>query len=396
MLQAERQQSSLSGDESILYQQSLNQLKKVYAELLSLSTKRLCDLHALHDFVTVATDELDWLNANESIELNRDWSDTSMNLSALNHNYKQLVSEYNGREQQIRVAMEKGEGLVASHPASKLVANFMQEIQEQRSWLFQLINCFEVHFKHLAEFQNFYNDVSEQKEWLVARKELLETKFSDSDFNLDRGDILLRGMQSVLDELNQFGSVVDKLAKRSQSILPLTERKQIIHNKQYVVQSLCTYKDKIVLEKGETAELLDNSDQVHWRVRTAKYGDKVIPSVCLLIPPPNEEATELVNKLRLSQSKMIELWQKKQIQLRRNMILATIRVVREWSFEHFLGLGYEQRNAIRRALNEDSDKVLSESDPADPQLSRLKQEMIEVNRLFDEFERRANSEGKFN
>lgn len=396
VLQAERQQSSLSGDESILYQQALNQLKKVYAELLSLSTKRLCDLHALHDFVTVATDELDWLNANESAELNRDWSDTSMNLSALNHNYKQLVSEYNGREQQIRVAMEKGEGLAASHPASKLVTQFLQEIQEQRSWLFQLINCFEVHFKHLAEFQNFYNDVSEQKEWLVARKELLETKFSDSDFNLDRGDILLRGMQSVLDELNHFGSVVNKLAKRSQSILPLTERKQIIHNKQYVVQSLCTYKDKIVLEKGETAELLDNSDQVHWRVRTAKYGDKAIPSVCLLIPPPNEEATELVNKLRLSQSKMIELWQKKQIQLRRNMILATIRVVREWSFEHFLGLGYEQRSAIRRALNEDSDKVLSESDPADPQLTRLKQEMIEVNRLFDEFERRANSEGKFN
>lgn len=397
VLQAERQQSNLSGDESLLYQQSLNQLKKVYAELLSLSTKRLCDLHALHDFITVATDELDWLSSNENIELSRDWSDTSMDLSTLNHNYKQMVNDFNEREQQTRATMEKGEGLVAQHPASKLVANYMQEIQEQRSWLYQLIHCFEVHFKNLAEFQNFYNDISDQKEWLVARKELLETKYSDSDFNLDRGDILLRGMQTVLDELNQFGSIVDKLAKRSQSIVPLKERKQLASNKQYAVQSLCTYKqdDKIVLEKGETAQLLDISGH-QWRVRTSKGGEKVIPSACLMIPPPNDEAFDLVNKLRLSQQKIIELWQKKQIQLRRNMILATIRVVKEWSFDHFLGMGYEQRNAIRRALNEDSDKVLAESDPTDLQLKRLKQEMIEVNRLFDEFERRANSEGKFN
>lgn len=397
ILQAERQKSNLSGDESLLYQQSLNQLKKVYAELLSLSTKRLCDLHALHDFISVATDELDWLSAHENIELNRDWSDTSMDLSTLNHNYKQMVSEFNGRDQQIRAAMEKGEGLVAQHPASKLVANYLQAIQEQRSWLFQLIHCFEVHFKHLAEFQNFYNDINEQKEWLVARKELLETKYSDSDFNLDRGDILLRGMQTVLDELNQFGSIVDKLAKRSQSIAPLKERKQLTSNKQQT-QSLCTYKqdDKIVLEKGEVAQLLNISGQVQWKVRTSKGGEKVIPSACLIIPPPNDEAIELVNKLRLSQQKMIELWQKKQIQLRRNMILATIRVVKEWSFEHFLAMGYEQRTAIRRALNEDSDKVLAESDPSDQQLKRLKQEMIEVNRLFEEFERRANSEGKLN
>lgn len=384
------------GDEGQLYQQKLNQLKKVYAELLSLSTKRLCDLHALHDFISVASDELNWLSSHETAELNRDWSDTSMELSELNESYKKLINEFNSRDQQIRAAMEKGEGLVAQHPASKLVASYMQEIQEQRSWIYQLIHCFEVHFKHFAEFQNFYHDISEQKEWLVAKKELLETKYSDSDFTLDRGDILLRGMQTILEELNQFGAIVDKLAKRSQTILPLKERKYLVRGKQYAVQSLCTYKqdDKIVLEKGETVELVEITQQVYWRVVTSKGGEKVIPSACLMIPPPNEEAIELVNKLRLSQEKMIELWQRKQIQLRRNMILATIRVVREWTFEHFLALGYEQRNAIRRALNEDSDKVLAEADPTDPQIVRLKQEVIEVNRLFDDFEKRANANGE--
>lgn len=57
-------------------------------------------------------------------------------------------------------------------------------------------------------------------------------------------------------------------------------------------------------------------------------------------------------------------------------------------------MGQEQRQAIRRALNEDAAKLLEEGDPADPQLRRLKREMEEVNRLFDEFERRARADGK--
>jgi hypothetical protein len=57
-------------------------------------------------------------------------------------------------------------------------------------------------------------------------------------------------------------------------------------------------------------------------------------------------------------------------------------------------MGQEQRNAIRKALNEDAEKLLQEGDPADPQLRRLRREMEEVNRLFDEFEKRARAEGE--
>ena len=48
--------------------------------------------------------------------------------------------------------------------------------------------------------------------------------------------------------------------------------------------------------------------------------------------------------------------------------------------------------AIRRALNEDSDKLIQEGEPNDPQLKRLQREIEEVNRLFDEWERRAAEE----
>jgi hypothetical protein len=57
-------------------------------------------------------------------------------------------------------------------------------------------------------------------------------------------------------------------------------------------------------------------------------------------------------------------------------------------------MGQEQRNAIRKALNEDADKLLQEGDPADPQLRRLRREMEEVNRLLNKKKKRARAEGE--
>ena len=60
-----------------------------------------------------------------------------------------------------------------------------------------------------------------------------------------------------------------------------------------------------------------------------------------------------------------------------------------------MAMGKDQRDAIRRALNEDAEKLIQEGDPNDSQLRRLRREIDEVNRLFDEFERLA-AEGKEN
>ena len=66
-------------------------------------------------------------------------------------------------------------------------------------------------------------------------------------------------------------------------------------------------------------------------------------------------------------------------------------VVKSWDLVQLIAMGADQRNAIRRALNEDADKLIQEGDPNDPQLRRLRREIDEVNRLFDEFERRTNA-----
>ncbi|XP_021709227.1 microtubule-actin cross-linking factor 1, isoforms 1/2/3/5 isoform X32 [Aedes aegypti] len=393
IIQSERHQSNFSGDELQLYQQKLSQLQKIYAELLSTSTKRLSDLDALADFLSAATSELSWLNDREQIEVSRDWADKNLDLSAVHRYYENLMSELEKREMHFATILDRGEALlVQQHPASKCIEGHLQALQSQWSWLLQLTLCLEVHLKHATDYHSFFDEIREAENWLVKRDDILNTKYSQSEFSLDQGEGLLRGMQDIREELNAFGETVAHLQHQATTIVPLKQRKQPV-NRQCTVQTICSYKQgNISLEKNESCTLLDTSGRVKWRVKTNKGAEGSVHGVCLLLPPPDQEAIEAADRLKRLFDRSIALWQKKQLRLRQNMIFATIKVVKGWDFEQFLAMGAEQRTAIRRALNDDADKLLAEGDPADPQLRRLRREMDEVNRLFDEFEKRARAE----
>jgi hypothetical protein len=304
------------------------------------------------------------------------------------------MSELEKREMHFATILDRGEVLLSqSHPASKCIEAHLQALQAQWSWLLQLTLCLEVHLKHATEYHSFFDEIKEAENWLAKRDEILNTKYSQSEFGLDQGEALLRGMQDVREELNAFGETVAQLQQQATTIVPLKQRKQPV-NRQCTVQTICSYKQgNMSLEKNETCTLLDTSGRVKWRVKTNKNVEGSVPGVCILLPPPDNEAIEAAERLKRYFDRSVALWQKKQLRLRQNMIFATIKVVKGWDFEQFLAMGAEQRTAIRRALNDDADKLLAEGDPADPQLRRLRREMDEVNRLFDEFEKRARAEG---
>ena len=129
-----------------------------------------------------------------------------------------------------------------------------------------------------------------------------------------------------------------------------------------------------------------------WKVTNSRGQQGEVPGAMFVLRPPDQEAVDRAEKLKRHYDRVITLWQKKHLRMRQNMIFATIKVVKSWDFQQFLSMGKEQRTAIRRALNEDSEKLIQEGDPNDPQLKRLQREIDEVNRLFDEWERRAAME----
>ena len=81
-------QNNFHGEEHQLYIQHLNNLQKIYAELLVLINKRMTDLETLQDFLQSATNELVWLNEKEETEITRDWSDKNLDLSSVHHYYE--------------------------------------------------------------------------------------------------------------------------------------------------------------------------------------------------------------------------------------------------------------------------------------------------------------------
>lgn len=385
--------NNFHGEELTLYSQHLGTLQKLYAELLAVSNKRLSDLDTLHDFIQSATGELVWLNTKEEAEVTRDWSDKNLNVQSIEQYYESLMSDLEKREIQFSAVQDRGEALILQHhPAAKTIEAYMSAMQTQWAWLLQLTLCLEVHLKHAAQNQQFFKDVQQAEQWINKRDEILNTIYSQSDFSLDEGERLLKGMQELRAELNNYGDHVQRLVERAKDIVPMKQRKQPVM-RPLQVTCICSYKQvNMSIEKGEQCTLYDNSGRVKWRVKNTQGVESPVPGVCFALQPPDKEALEAAERLRRQYDRSIALWQRKQLRLRQNMIFATIKVVKGWDLSQFLAMGQDQRTAIRKALNEDADKLLSEGDPADPQLRRLKREMADVNRLFDDFEKRARAE----
>ncbi|KMR05210.1 bullous pemphigoid antigen isoforms 6 9 10, partial [Lasius niger] len=385
--------NNFHGEELTLYSQHLGTLQKLYAELLAISNKRLSDLDTLHDFIQSATGELVWLNAKEETEVTRDWSDKNLNVQSIEQYYESLMSDLEKREIQFSAVQDRGEALILQHhPAAKTIEAYMSAMQTQWAWLLQLTLCLEVHLRHAAQNQQFFKDIQQTEQLISKHDETLNTIYSQSDFSLDEGERLLKGMQELREELNNCHIHVQRLVERAKDIVPMKQRKQPVV-RPLQVTCICNYKQvNMSIEKGEQCTLYDNSGRVKWRVKNTQGVESPVPGVCFALQPPDKEALDAAERLRRQYDRSIALWQRKELRLRQNMIFATIKVVKGWDLPQFLAMGQDQRTVIRNALNEDANKLLSEGDPADPQLRRLKREMADVNRLFDDFEKRARAE----
>lgn len=152
------------------------------------------------------------------------------------------MSDLEKREIQFSAVQDRGEGLVLQHhPASKTIEAYMSAMQSQWAWLLQLTLCLEVHLKHASQSQQFFKEVQQAEQWISRKDEILNTVYSQSEFSLDEGERLLRGMQELRDKLNNYGPHVDELVEQAKQIVPMKQRRQPV-TRPLQVTCICTYK----------------------------------------------------------------------------------------------------------------------------------------------------------
>lgn len=50
------------------------------------------------------------------------------------------------------------------------------------------------------------------------------------------------------------------------------------------------------MHKGDECQLLGAAQPSHWKVLSSSGSEAAVPSVCFLVPPPNQEAQEAVTR----------------------------------------------------------------------------------------------------
>uniref|UniRef100_A0A8C7STD1 Desmoplakin b n=1 Tax=Oncorhynchus mykiss TaxID=8022 RepID=A0A8C7STD1_ONCMY len=91
-----------------------------------------------------------------------------------------------------------------------------------------------------------------------------------------------------------------------------------------MVQALCDFKqDQKVILKGNEGILKDNSQRSKWQVIGPGGLDMLVPSVCLLVPPPNSLGINLANKNEQYYEAILSVW---------NQLYINIKSLISWQY----------------------------------------------------------------
>nr|XP_035961561.1 plectin isoform X29 [Halichoerus grypus] len=338
------------------YRDCLGRLDLQYAKLLNSSKARLRSLESLHGFVAAATKELMWLSEKEEEEVGFDWGEHNSNMAAKKESYSALMRELELKEKKIKEIQSTGDRLLREgHPAQPTVESFQAALQTQWSWMLQLCCCIEAHLKENTAYFQFFSDVRETEEQLRKLQETLRRKYTcDRTITVTRLEDLLQDAQDEKDRLNEYRAHLSGLAKRAKAIVQLKPRNQAHPVRGRVpLLAVCDYKQvEVTVHKGDECQLLGPAQPSHWKVLSSSGSEAAVPSVCFLVPPPNQEAQDAVTRLEAQHQALAILWQQLHVDMKSLLAWQSLsrdtQLIRSWSLVTFRTLKpEEQRQALR-------------------------------------------------
>uniref|UniRef100_A0A3P8S5U7 Desmoplakin n=1 Tax=Amphiprion percula TaxID=161767 RepID=A0A3P8S5U7_AMPPE len=308
---------------------NLSMLDQEWDSLQKMSHSRVSQLRDLQSIIEEISREIMWVNEKEEEELVFDWGDKNIDqyIPKKQESYSRLMRDLEEKEKDLNKLKVKADNLLNNnHPASDKIEAYMDTLQTQWSWLLQITKCIHVHLKENAAYSQFFKEANETYAKLQREHETIRSKFScDKNTPLENLAELLKNLEKEKERVMENKRQVQSLVSKSKTIVRLKPRNpEEKSSSPVIVQALCDFKqDQKGIMKGNEGILKDNSQRSKWLVTGPGGLDMLIPSVCLLIPPPNPLSIGLANKNEQYYEAIMAIW---------NQLYINIKSLISWQY----------------------------------------------------------------
>uniref|UniRef100_A0A8C9Y860 Desmoplakin n=1 Tax=Sander lucioperca TaxID=283035 RepID=A0A8C9Y860_SANLU len=293
---------------------NIHALDQEWDSLQQMSIGRIEQLQELKSVIQDMSKEIMWVNDREEEELMFDWGDKNIDqyIPQKQESYSKLMSALEDKEKDLNKLTARVDALLKNnHPASDKIEAYKDTLQTQWSWLLQITKCIDIHLKENAAYSQFFKEANETYSILQKEHETVRKRFTcDKNTPLENLVELLKGLEREKEKIMENKRQVQHLVSKSRSIVRLKPRNpEEKSSNPTIVKALCDFKqDQKVICKGNEAILKDNSQRSKWNVTGPGGLDMLVPSVCLIVPPPNPLSISLANKNEQYYEAILQIW----------------------------------------------------------------------------------------
>ncbi|CAN9500755.1 unnamed protein product [Ophioblennius macclurei] len=293
---------------------SFHALEQEWDSLQQMSHGRTQQLRDLQQILQEISREIMWVNDREEEELVFDWGDKNIEqyIPRKQEAYSKLMSALEDKEKDLNKLKVKVDNLLNNnHPAADKIEAYRDTLQTQWSWLLQITKCIDTHLKENGAYSQFFKEANETYAALQKEHETVRKKFTcDKNTPLENLVDLLNQLEREKERILEHKRQVQHLVAKSKSIVRLKPRNPEEKNSSgIIVKALCDFKqDQKVIRKDNEAILKDNSQRSKWQVTGPGGLDMLVPSVCMIVPPPNPLSVSLANKNEQYYEAILSIW----------------------------------------------------------------------------------------
>ncbi|BFZ06761.1 hypothetical protein BsWGS_09799 [Bradybaena similaris] len=230
------------------------------------------------------------------------------------------------------VSKNKGDLTQPTESFAKTSQACISSVRQNWNYIFQLMQCSEVHLRNAAAYQEFFQEAEEAEYWMNATLPQIHQSIDKSKISSNRSDLesFLQEITDILAAYLKWQTKIDYLFDKARQVVPVPLRVKTISSPRPVI-ALTNYKSsEIEFIEGEVLTLLDNSDKKKWKVQTETGQVGFVPSVIILITAPSSEAIDIAIRLRLQ---LLALWTSSIKYLGYYLIALMLLIFRDWSEE---------------------------------------------------------------